>query len=304
MKVLITGATGFLGSQLVHALMTKGHHVVILKRSSSETRRIADMLHLVSSYDLDRDGLEAPFKENGKIDAVIHTATCYGRKGERASDLVEANLAFPVRLLEVSAAYGVDAFLNTDTSLPRFLNPYALSKSHFAEWGKFFAGSGRVRFVNIKLEQFYGPGDDDTKFTAHVMRSCSRNVPELKLTSGVQKRDFIFIDDVVQAYRLLLERAVGKSLSFGEYGLGSGEAVTIREFVETVHRLTNSSTTLRFGAVPFRPNEVMEARADIGPLLALGWSPKVSLIDGIKRSIEAESVNYERRTEKSDRSMS
>ena len=61
-------------------------------------------------------------------------------------------------------------------------------------------------FINMRLEHFYGPGDADSKFTAHVMNSCLRNVPELKLTLGEQRRDFFYIEDVVSAYLIILEK--------------------------------------------------------------------------------------------------
>jgi nucleoside-diphosphate-sugar epimerase len=288
MKVLVTGATGFLGSHIVKALLKDVHQVIILKRSFSDARRIVKVLPLIAAYDLDQCELEEPFKYHGKIDAVIHTATCYGRNGERESHVFEVNTAFPLRLLEVAALFNTDTFFNTDTILYKYLNSYALSKKHFLEWGKQFANLGKIRFVNIKLEHIYGPGDDDSKFTTHVIKSCLRNVPELKLTAGEQKRDFIYIDDVVSAYCLLLQIAHEQPSLFQDYGLGSGKATSIREFVETVHRLTQSKTVLKFGALAYRQHEIMESKANVEPLKTLGWDSKVSLEEGIQAVIREE----------------
>ncbi len=216
------------------------------------------------------------------MDAVIHTATCYGRNGEKASEIFQANLVLPLRLLEMAAQYNTDTFFNSDTILNKYLNEYALSKNYFLELGKLFSKSKKIRFVNIRLEHIYGPDDNVSKFTTHVIKSCLANVAELKLTLGEQKRDFVYIDDVVTAYEVLLEKAGSQAELFQEYAVGSGNAITIREFVETVHRITMSRSKLAFGALPYRPGEVMYSGANIEPLFNLGWSCKTSLERGLK----------------------
>lgn len=285
MKILVTGATGFLGSHLVKALVRQGHQVIILKRSFSDTSRLKGVLSSVAVYDLDRSPLSDPFRDHGKLDAVLHTATCYGRGGESFSEVCEANLAFPLRLLEAACSHEAVRFINTDTSLERGINAYALSKKQFSEWGKLAAESGRIRFVNVVLEHFYGPGDDDGKFVTHVIKSCRQGVPELKLTKGEQERDFIYIDDVVSAYLLLLENGSGAEPAFVEYPLGSGQTVSIRALVEMISRLTGSTTQLNFGALPYRQNEAMRSVADVGALERLGWKATTDLAAGLARSI-------------------
>jgi nucleoside-diphosphate-sugar epimerase len=265
-----------------------GHEVVILKRSFSDCCRIADLLTELIHFDLDQVPLAEVFAEVPGISAIIHTATCYGRRDETFSEIFGSNTAFPLQFLELAVAAGVATFVNTDTSLDRFLNPYALSKRQFAEWGRFYADKKMIRFVNLELEHFYGAGDDESKFTTHVICSCVNNLPELKLTLGEQRRDFIHIDDVLTAYLIVLGEAQHPSAYFQVYGVGSGKSVTIRSFVESVQQLANSHTRLNFGALPYRENEVMDTCADVTALKALGWSQKVSLAEGIKRTIIAE----------------
>ncbi|OAM92859.1 Nucleoside-diphosphate-sugar epimerase [Pelosinus fermentans] len=294
MKILVTGATGFLGSNLIKALLKNGHEVCILKRSFSDAWRINEVLSQISTYDIDLCELEKPFKEQGKIDVVIHTATCYGRKGENIKKIIETNILFPLMLLEIASSYGTDVFINVDTffninnGLYKYLNEYVLSKKHFLEWAKQFANTGKICLVNTRLEHIYGPHDDETKFTNYVIKSCLRNVSELQLTEGEQKRDFIYIDDVVDAYMLLIKQEGNQVKQFQEYEIGSGQSISIRTFVELVHTIAKSNTRLNFGALPYRENEIMISCANTGKLSGLGWRANVSLKAGISAIINEE----------------
>ena len=181
-------------------------------------------------------------------------------------------------------------FLNTDTILDKYLNLYALSKNQLLQWGKFFSRHEKIRFGNIRLEHFYGPNDDLSKFSAYVINSCLRNTPELRLTRGEQKRDFIYIDDVVSAYMVLLEKMNSLDSSFVEFDVGSGRSIPIREFVETVHRITASSSHLEFGALPYREGEVMHSEADITRLTALGWQCRYDVEAGLKKLLSMKEI--------------
>lgn len=285
--LLLTGATGFLGSHLTQRWVNDGHRVAVLKRRGSSLARLETVRAQITSFDIE-DGVGAVFDTLGPINAVVHTACSYGRNGETAEQVFATNTGFALAVLQRAVDHKVGVFLNTDTALDKFLNPYSLSKRQFSEWGQWFAAAGRMRFVDIRLEHMYGAGDEKSKFTTHVIKSCLRNEPELRLTAGEQRRDFVHIDDVVDGYSLLLDRAGSLDSAYRSFGLGSAEAVTIREFVEMVHRITASRTELNFGAVPYRPGEVMNSEADVKDLLALGWKPRYSLLQGLTRTIEQE----------------
>ena len=253
--ILLTGATGFLGSHLCRALHT-GYTVVILKRSFSDTRRIDDILGKVMFYDVDRIDTEQVFKENS-IDIILHTATSYGRKDESLSTITDANLLFPLKLLEMALANNVDMFVNTDTIATGSLNPYALSKKQFAMWLKHF--SDGMKAINVRLEHMYGPGDDESRFITYLMRNMLHNEP-LDLTLGEQKRDFVFIDDVVNAYVTLLECIEDFPKKFHEFDVGSGSPVKIREIVEMIQGIIQSKSKINFGAIRYRPGPYPRVR--------------------------------------------
>lgn len=284
--LLVTGATGFLGSHLIRRFVADGHTVAILKRPASSLNRIADILDRLHVFDV--GCLNELFVTLGHVDVVIHAATNYGRHGESMSAIFEANTAFPLHLLEAVIRHGTGAFINTDTVLGPMLNAYALSKHQFKQWGQQFTRDGQFRFINLRLEHMYGAGDDPTKFTTHVIRAFLDNTPELKLTLGEQKRDFIHIDDTVDAYAVVIDRLLKFDHGFSEFEVGSGHAITIREFVETVRDLTSATTQLEFGALPYRTNEVMFSQADTTKLHKLGWTSRFDLAAGLTKMINGE----------------
>jgi len=286
MRVLITGASGFLGSALVHGLAAAGHEVVALLRSTSADHRLKPLADGVALHRAaDAAGAAKAVRET-EPDAVIHTAYSYGRHGESFAAVAEVNLGFGLAVADAAIAAGVPRFLNTDTVLDRHANAYALSKKQFAEWGRWLAEQGRIRFCNLLLQHMYGPFDDASKFSTHVLRACRANTEVLALTPGQQRRDFIHIDDVVAAYLCVLESP--PESAWQEVEVGSGEAPTLESFVRLVHRLTGSRTRLEFGAVPYRAGEALCCVADTTALRDLGWQPRYTLENGLRQTLEME----------------
>jgi CDP-paratose synthetase len=289
-NLLITGASGFLGSALALQLLQGGHRVALLLRPTSQLNRLHGK---EAAFDLGRCGSDEEveaFISRIEPDIVIHTACAYGRQGENQVKINDSNLRFGLVILQaVLRSKKPVVFINTGTVLEEDFSCYALTKHQFSKWGKFLASqpNNQLRFVNVLLQHMYGPSDDPSKFTAHVLNTCHRNEPTLKLTPGEQKRDFIYIDDVVSAYSTLIEQSM-KLSDIVDIEVGSGYAPTIREFVLAVHKLTASKTELQFGALPYRPHEPMCLQADISQMKSLGWQPKFNLELGLRRTLELE----------------
>lgn len=290
-RVLLTGVTGFLGSHVARKFLRNGIEVIGLKRPSSSIDRLRDISREIFFVDYigNAEGLTPSFL--GAVDVVIHAATRYDSKDALASELVEANINLPVHVLEASTRCGADTFINIDTFFSsaenyEYLPRYSLSKRHFSEWGKLLWGGEKSRFLNVRLEHLYGPGDSMTKFVPKILDSLLANQPEIELTMGEQIRDFIFIDDATQALLSLVLRRNEFADGFSQIGLGSGIGTSIREFVGIAHRISNSKTKLSFGALPYRPGEIMLSYADISSLSALGWMPKFLPESGLKICVE------------------
>lgn len=281
--ILLTGATGYLGSRLLSKLLKDDYAVCIVKRESSSLKQLLGLKGNLSFYNNDKDDIERLFHEN-KVDLIIHMATAYGRKGESMLEIKSTNFDFPLMILKNALEHKVKYFINTGTSLPYLTNQYSLFKNQFSECLEFFAA--QITVVNILLEHFYGPGDDDTKFITSIIHKMKTNVTEIPLTAGTQIRDFIFVEDVLDAYFMIIKN-LNKFNGYTNLPLGSGEGVTIREIVEHIKRQSKSESDLQFGIVPMRENELMKSDADISILKAMGWYPKYSLEKGLEITIDA-----------------
>ncbi|AWK03019.1 epimerase [Flavobacterium crocinum] len=282
-NIIITGATGYLGFNFLKKLLDIGFNICVVKRETSDISKIKLLSENIKFYNNDEISIAQMFDEN-EIYMIIHFSTLYGRKGETIFQIKEANLDFPLLLLKYALDNDVRYFINTGTSLPYLTNQYSLFKNQFSECLEFF--SSKITTINILLEHFYGPYDDNSKFISSMISKMSNNILEIELTEGTQLRDFIFIEDVLSAYLCIISN-IDKFIGFNNLPLGSGETVTIRKIVETIKEVSESKSNLLFGKIPMRENELLCSDADISKLKSLGWYPKFNLNEGIKLTIES-----------------
>lgn len=283
--ILLTGGTGFLGSHLVKRLVYEGFKVVVIKRVTSKLSRLESIINQVQLYDLDQIDVKNIFQENA-IDIIIHCATNYGRF-THLTDIIQANIFLPLKILQIAENYPIKTFINADTMLDKTVSYYSLSKKQFLDWLSFF--SQKMVCISVALEHFYGPFDDPSKFVSKIILDLLHEVDFIDLTLGEQKRDFIYIDDVVEAFMTLIKFSLDSPSNLYHYEVGSGKNIEIREFVQMLKTMTaNKVTRLNFGILPYRENEIMESRVDISMLSRLGWRPQISLSDGLGYTIDQE----------------
>ena len=286
-NILLTGGNGFLGSFVLPRLLVD-HQVVLIHRSESDLSRISDYLPLVKTFNISTEDIENAY-EKYNIDCVIHLATNYGRTSS-VSNVFKVNFELPLKLLELSLKHNVKSFVNTDTFTSKinsynYLPYYHYSKRYFKEVAESIIknGKGNLSFVTVFPYHLYGPTDNPNKFIPSIILDLLKKKQDINLTSGLQKRDFIYVKDLASAYPLLI------NMDFGlhDIDIGSAKSYSIQELVRLIKSLTaNDKTNLNFGKLELRQNEIMDAKSDNNEIMKLGWQPQYNLNQGLIETIE------------------
>lgn len=276
MHVLILGATGYLGGNIVKNLREKNHQVTCVVRNISNTSRIETFgVDFISN---DINSIELYLKHN-PIDWIINGVCTYKRNDSLYADLLMSNTIFPLTVLNLAVKYGVKGFLTIGTSLPIEFNHYSFSKHELARFGRYLSENDGISFVELKLEMFYGGyAEPSGRFLSSVKNKLLNN-QEVDLTEGYQKRDIIRVDDVVEIIRKIIENNYTKG--YMSLPVGSGENHSIREIITFMKDEMGSFSKLNFGAIPTRSGEP-DTLADIKWYRELGYELKYNFFEGLK----------------------
>ncbi len=284
MKVLITGATGFIGSNILKRLIEEHYEVIVIKRSTSDIRLVEEYLKLCDAYDSDIDPLDKIFSKH-KIDAIIHCAIMYDRTEQKYDKLLSVNVKFPLELLKLAVEHKVKLWINTDSFFQKqleeennrkiYMEGYVLSKKQFQEWGKVYAKRKEISFVSLQLEHVYGENDREGKFVSYIHGACKNNVDKVSLSEGSQIRDFVYVGDVVSAYINILNNINFFEKKYYFYEVGTGVKRTVKDFVEIIHKAVHSTTRLNWGERDMNDGEMLCSFADNKAICQLGWCPKI-----------------------------
>lgn len=274
-NVLLTGGNGFLGSFILKQLIKEGIKPILLLRPNSSTWRINDLLNqcIVIRFDHTQDSIFDIY-ESFNIEVIIHTATDYGRESE-LSDIFKTNVLFPLRLIEEGIKRSLSLFINTDTFFAKsgfdqtYLKKYTFSKRVLEHTLK--NGDLNLKIVNLRIEHIYGENDSDEKFFAQIIKKLLNRDKEILLTNGLQKRDFIYVNDVASAYIKVIKNFHFLK-DYQEYEVGTGKSINIKEFVLKLAKITNSKSILNFGALPSRQGDIEDSFANIAEIKKLGWA--------------------------------
>lgn len=268
MNILILGGNGYLGSKVTHSLIEKGHTVVCTKRNHSDLFRLKDITDQINWIPASIDAVETATRYT-TFDYVINMACNYGKGNVLYDNVLEANIEFPLRVLNKTVEGGTKYFLTIGTGLPDELNMYSFSKKMFSEFGRFYSEKHQITFNSLLLEMFYGADEPQNRFLPSIINKMIHG-EDVDITLGTQHRDIICSDDIVKA----IMTVVGSDLSgYHEIPVGTGKAPTISEIVDFIWEMTGKRSQVHKGAIPMRKNEP-DCVADTSILRGLGdWHP-------------------------------
>ncbi|MGI2012761.1 NAD-dependent epimerase/dehydratase family protein [Shewanella oncorhynchi] len=290
--VIVTGASGFIGTHLVNRLLELEFDVIAVTRKLKREAQIQRENLIWIEWSNLSDFLKSI--PNTPI-GIIHLATAYGRNGESLASVEEANVMQPLQLLQLAVKYNIKKFLNADSFFGKpefnyqYMRPYIITKDSFKMWGEYIANQTELYFVNMRLEHVYGPGDGKDKFIPYIVGSLLNDKKHIECTDCTQKRDFIYVDDAVLAFITVLNEELPSN--YLEFEVGCGISLPIKTFLEKLKsNLPKSKSVFKFGSVPQRENEILDSKANDSLSKTLGWKACCDIDSGIVKLLNYKAV--------------
>lgn len=285
-KILITGATGFVGRNLVRQLVTnKEYDVTCVVRSPEKAREVLPkgVRTILSS--------ELSIVSSLGIEYVVHLASCLTSRDdtEAMHNILNVNINFSTELLDALKECKSIKFINLGSSAQYKTNPgivepaylYTATKQAFKPILDYYAANGDWSYVHLISYTIYGDVNNQKKLIDYVRESLDAEEPA-KMSLGYQVSDFIHINDVVDCIRFFIDYPEKWEGQHGEeYHLGTGKGTSIRELAALFEKLTGKKCNIEWGGLPYRKRDIMHAVAPIGRLLNLGWKSRIKLENGI-----------------------
>lgn len=241
MRILVTGATGFVGQHLLPYLEKQGHEVYALVRPSTDGSKVYTN-HLYVFED-DIEHLASYLLEN-HVDGIIHLASLYIAQHKPADikNIVTSNVYLGTAVMEAAVKAGVKWFLNTGTIWQNYnvepysdrycpVNLYAASKQAFMDMAKYYTEVSDIRFCTLKLCDTYGANDTRRKIFA-LFEQIAKSGECLKMSPGDQKLDIVHIDNVVRDFEALAEKLDNGEQLREEYVVSSGRQKSLKEIAK------------------------------------------------------------------------
>lgn len=295
-KAIISGANGFVGSAVVRELLENGYEILALDREGcsgnlpKDTRvsflpwELSDMPHLKEKV------------QNGPYDIFFHFAWAGSAGPARADTALQLNNAqWTVDALQAAKALGCSRFLCAGSIMEHETMAAAYTQGNRPGLGYVYGGGKLIAHVMCmsvaaqigidliwpEITNAYGVGERSPRLVNTTIQKCIRNEPP-QFTSGVQNYDFVYIDDVARAFRLIGE----KGKPFHEYLIGSSQAKPLREFLLEMQAAIAPELEFRFGDVPFTGIDLPLERFDGSQTEAdTGFRAEISFAEGCKRTM-------------------
>jgi len=298
---LITGATGFIGTNIVRQLIKQEQGVAVIVRDKRLNWRLNDIASKLDIYECDLlSNSLGDLVEKIRPDFIFHLAT-YGMlaKEDDSCKMIDINLKGTINLVNAAKKISLKLFINTgscfeygnksnpmkETDFLEPLNDYSVIKSAVTLYCQKEAIRSGIPIINFRLFTPYGYFEDNHRLIPSVVRSAIVNEP-IKVSVPESVRDFVFIEDVVNAYI----QAVKMSLPNGSiFNIGSGRQYNVGQIIKIILRLSKSNSKVLWGAVRKQDRyiEPTTLRADLSKTRKmLQWSPRDTIWEGLGKTIE------------------
>ena len=310
-KVLITGGTGFVGSNLARFFLSKGFEVATTVRESSNLWRIAEISDRIRKFkiDLNDSGMVLNLLETVQPSVIIHTAAYGGYHFEsNFNSIINTNFNATVNLVEAYLKSECELLINTGSSSEYGfkdspmsendpLDPvgaYSVSKAASTMYCRSRSVEEDKKIVTFRLFSAYGDYEEAHRLIPYLITS-TLNKTKINLNNPNSKRDFIYVQDINNAYLRLIE-VIDKIENGAIFNLGTGKESTIKNVVSIISELFNGNIDIEWSGKNGRiSDKAKKWVADTNKLSSiLGYTPRYSLHDGLIKTCEWFSENKEK----------
>lgn len=292
-RILVTGSTGFLGKNLVDTLRKAGANVFATAAHENKNFKINKVDFLVVEDVKKTINLAKP-------EIIYHTGGLVNlsRDYETYKNCFEANVIGTLNVLEslrenpprkfifvsTEEVYGNNEIPYKETQEADPPSGYSVSKIAAEKLCISYAKELGFKLVILRVGTMYGPGDRPSRLIPQIIMKAMQNKP-INLNLGLKKRDYVFIDDVVEA--LISSKDNGLSDIVTIVNIGGGKSYSLREIVSLIISYTKSKSDVNYGVIAERAGEVGEWLLNIEKASKLlHWEPKMFMIEGIKKTID------------------
>lgn len=300
MKVLVTGGAGFIGSHLVDRLVQEGHEVIIVDNLVTGKRRNINRAARFYKQDIQSWRLERVFR-NERPNVVMHLAAQMDVRKSVEDPMFDAqvNILGTLNVLQQAVKHGVrkvvfsssggaiygeqEMYPAPESHVTKPLSPYGLSKLCGEQYLSYYQRSSGLQVVSLRYANVYGPRQDpegEAGVVAIFIQKMLNNEQAVINGNGRQTRDFVFVEDVVEA-----NLAVMGPETQGTYNVGTGAETSINDLFRILVQHTGSTCKEVHG--PAKKGEQARSVIDSTRLRhELSWEPKGELSEGLKKTVE------------------
>lgn len=298
-SVFITGASGFVGANVTRELLKRNYDVHVLNRTKKLSWRLKDIKDFITIHNGDITDFKSLKKSLSKIqpDYIIHLAAYGAYHYQTELDkIIEVNIEGTKNLLDASKDIPYKCFINTGSSSEYgfkdkpmketdFCDPvsyYAATKLAATQICKIFSQQNNKPIITLRLFSVFGPYEEPTRFIPTISKSLITK-ETIKLTPGNQRRDFIYVDDVSDAYLKTL--SLNKKIQGEIFNIGTGKEYSNDEVVQKLFEAVKDKTKIEKGAYPKRTWDTPHWRANISKTKKqLQWKPMHSFEKGLRKN--------------------